>query len=457
MVSTMGDNRRTFAKLSNQLSLPTPWPTARHSTAWFAFVAILGFIFLTLPRAVGWRGNYLHSEDGQVFLTEFLSSGWSSLTDTYAGYLHGVPRILTAGCATIVGPDGYAACVAMSSNAFRVSLIFLAFPVFAAYTRSWRWGLAAASMAFVFVPAGQQEVLANFTNLRWFLLGAAFFAVIGVFQSWQLIGFASLTAALAALSDPLPILLAPFAVWRLFTAPRFSKLPSLALILTSGIHLLALDIGARGERGGFIDLVQDPAETVGQLLVRGPLTTQWGVTISQDLASSIGYPLALATLFVTGGLLWLGWSNRWPDDPAVPLTVLLMLLGFGFLLVTLSFPASYISLADFWSPSQPARYSALTGLFLTPVLVIAMSRAWQASHHQRFARAWTLLIALVLTIAIVGDFGGDARSTDGPTWNDSLTAARLECDSGVSFVTIPNAAEFEGWRTTLTCDWIRVR
>ena len=450
----MASRQGKIARFSARLSLPTPWPTAHHSNAWFIFIAIAGFVFLTLPRAVGWRGNYLHSEDGQVFLTEFLATGWSSIADTYAGYLHVVPRALTGACATIVGPDGYAACVAVSSNAFRVSLILLAYPVFTAYARSWRWGLTAAAMAFIFLPAGQQEVLANFTNLRWFLLAAAFLALIGVFQSWWLVVFASLIAGVAALSDPLPILLIPLAIWRLLTATRFSRLPSLVVLIATFIHVLVLDTGARGERGGFVDLLMDPVETVGQLLVRGPLTTQWGVSISQDLAGSVGFPLALATLLVTGVLLWLGWSNRLIDDPAVPFTLLLLLLGFGFLLVTLSFPASYISLADFWSPSQPARYSALTGLFITPALIIAMSRTWQASHHRRFARGWTLLTAAVLAIAIVGDSGGDARSTDGPSWTESLHDARLACQSGVTSVTVSNAAEFEGWRTIVTCDWI---
>lgn len=453
----MSDFRGRLTVLSHSLSLPTPWPSSRYSNLWFALVAISGFVFLSVPRAVGWRGDYLHSEDGQVFLTEFLSSGWISVTDTYAGYLHVVPRSLTGLCTTIVGPDGYAVCVAASANAARVSLILLAFPVFAAYARSWRWGLAAAAMAFVFMPAGQQEVLANFTNLRWFLLAGAFLAIIGVFQRWWLLVLASAIAVLAALSDPLPILLAPLAIWRIFTATGWTRLPSVALLTASLIHLLSLDTGARGERGGFLDLLADPTETVGQLLVRGPLTTQWGVSMSQDLAANIGFPLAISTLVVTGILLSLGWRGRFPSDPAVPFAALLMIAGFVFLIVTLSFPASYISLADFWSPSQPARYSALTGLFLTPVLILAMSRAWHSSWHTTFSRSWVVLTSLVLVVAVIGDSGGDTRTTDGPTWSQSLETARSMCESGAASATIPNAAEFEGWRTTLTCEWIGVR
>lgn len=443
--------------LADRLSLPTPWPSPRRATTWFWIVALVGLVFLLMPRAVGWRGDHLHSEDGQVFLTEFLAHGLASLTDTYAGYLHVLPRSLTALCASTVGPDAYAVCVAVTSNLTRVAVMVVAFPVLATYARSWRWGLFAAAAAVIFLPVGQQEVLSNFTNLRWFLLAGAFFALMGIFGSRWLLTFASVIALAAALSDPMPLLLAPLAVWRLWKAPGWTRLPSAALVVGGVVHLVNLDTSARGERGGFLDLLDSPSQTIGQLLVRGPFTTQWGITISQDLAQWWGFPLALLTLIVTVGLLALGWRGCQPKDPVVPFAILLLAVGMGFLLVTLAFPASYIDLADFWSPSQPARYSALTGLFLTPVLVLAMSRAWASPRDPRLGRGWVLLSGAVLLIAVIGDSGGDARSTDGATWAHNLETARAECQSGNEHPTVPNSAEFEGWRTTLTCDWIGIR
>lgn len=444
-------------EIAARLSLPTPWPRASRATLSFLIVVAVGLVFLLLPRAVGWRGDHLHSEDGQVFLTEFLAHGLASLTDTYAGYLHVVPRSLTALCASTIGPDGYAACVAVTSNLTRAAVMVIAFPVLAAYARSWRWGLLAAAAGILFLPAGQQEVLSNYTNLRWFLLAGAFFALIGVFRTRWLLVIASVVALLAALSDPMPLLLAPLALWRAWKAPGWARLPSVALLVGGSVHLMNLDASARGERGGFLELLEAPVQTIGQLLVRGPLTTQWGVTISQDLAQWWGFPLALLTLVVTAVLLVLGWRGRQDPDPAVPFTLVLIALGLGFLFVTLSFPASYIALADFWSPSQPARYSALTGLFLTPALVLAMSRAWSSHRDPRLGRVWVLIAGTVLLAAVIGDFGGDARSTDGATWAENLSMARAECLEGGLTVSVPNSAEFEGWRTTLTCGWITIR
>ena len=457
MASRMNRVLAKVRPVALQLSQLTPWPQGKTPFIWFFFITVLGFAFLMLPRSVGWRGDFLHSEDGQIFLTEFLANGWSSVADVYAGYLHVTPRLLTGTCATLIGPDGYAACVAGSANLVRVSLMFLAFPVFSAYARSWRWGLTAAAATLLFLPAGQQEVLANFTNLRWFLLFGAFLALIGVFRSAWLIALATVVALVASVSDPIPLLLAPLALWRAIGLKRWSKLPSLALMAGGIVHLVALEPGARGERGGFLDLITDPQETVGQILVRGPLTTQWGVTLSQDLALSLGFPLAIATLLFTGILVWLGWRARQTADPAVPFAVLLTLLGVGFLLVTLSFPASYIKLADFWSLSQPARYSALTGLFLTPVIVLVASRAWKSKFVPRLSRAWVVAAFIIFGIAVLGDSGGDGRSTDGPTWHESLTLGRQLCASGTDDPQVPNAAAFEGWQTTLTCEWIVVR
>jgi hypothetical protein len=446
----------SVARLLRLLSLPTGWPRPRAATIWFAVISAVGMVSLLVPRTTGWTGEFLHSEDGQVFLSEYLEAGLGTLFQTYAGYLHLVPRAVTIGCDAIAGPDGFAGCITVGSSLVRVAAMAVAFPVLAAYSRSWRWGLGAAAAAFLFLPAGQQEVLGNITNLRWFLLTGAFFAVFGIFRTRWLVAYAAAIALLAALSDPLPLLLAPFAIWRIIELRGWMRLPSFAVLAGGLVHLLMLDPSARGERGGFGDLLEVPSQTIGQLLVRGPLVTQWGMTWTQDLMRAIGVPLAISTLVLTGVLAVLAWRGRRIDDPAVPFVVLLVALGLGFLLVTLSFPASYIALADIWNPSQPARYSVLTGLFLMPALVIGMSRAWQSRRDPILGRAWTVVMAAVLVFAYIGDAGGDARNTNGLTWTQTLEAARAECAATGNDPAVPNSPVYEGWTTRLTCEWLGV-
>lgn len=438
------------------LTIPTEWPRAPRSTRWALLVFALGFASILLPRGVGWTGDHLHSEDGQVFLSEHLAYGLGALLRPYAGYLHVVPRLVTGACDAVTGPGGFAGCLTVGSGLVRTAAGLVAFPVLCAYARSWRWGLAAAVGAFLLLPTGQQEVLGNITNLRWFLVAGAFFALMGVFRRPWLAAYASAIALLAALSDPLALLLIPFAIWRLVAVRGWARVPAGALMVGSLVHILSLDTSARGERGGLADLLTAPVQTVGQLLVRGPLTTQWGLTLTQDLAHRLGFPLAIATLVLTIVLLVLGWRGRRVDDPAVPFAILLILMGLGLLLVTLSFPASYIALADFWSPSQPGRYSALTGLFLTPVLVLAMSRAWRSRRDPRLGPVWTVLMCVILAAAYIGDAGGDARNTDGPTWSQTIDRARSICAESGSDPTLPNSPVYEGWTTRLTCDWVGV-
>ena len=435
------------------ISLPTPWPRGRRAAWWFVAIAVLGSLLLLVPRVHGWTGYYLFAEDGQVFLTEYLKSGFGTLFTTYAGYLHLVPRAITAGCASLAGPDAFAMCIDGGSVLVKVAVMAMAFPVMTAYAKSWRWGLAAASMVLL-LPVGQQEVLGNLTNLRWFLLFGAFCAVIGVFRKAPGALYAALLALVAALSDPMPMLLAPIALWRLIAARGWARLPGAALLIGSAIHLLFLDPSQRDQRGGLSDLVEVPSQTIAQVLVRGPLVNQLGMTWTQDLLRLVGVPLAVGTLILTLVLVLVAWRARTPRDAAFPFAAVLAVLGCGFLLVTLSFPATYIALADIWSPSQPARYSVLTGLFLAPATVLLISRAWKKPGFSRF---WAVLMIAVLSFAYIGDFGGDARHSSGNSWPRSLELARSECQGGASEAVVVTNPDYEGWRTTLDCGWLGVR
>jgi hypothetical protein len=445
---SLGDVTETQSGLRGlvaSLSLPTLWPRRATPTAWFALVALAGFVAQMLPRPAGWTANYLLAEDGQVFLTQFLQRGMGTIFATYAGYLHVVPRLITATC-SVTGPAGFTVCLDVSAGLVKVAAMAIAFPVLATYARSWR----------LFIPVGQQEVLGNITNLRWFLVAAAFFAVLGVFQRPGLAAYAGAIGLLAALSDPLALLLAPIALWRGITTPRWARLPSIALLIGVLVHLLFVDPSARGERGGIADLLEVPSQTIANLLVRGPLVTQIGMTWTQDLLRLVGVPLAVASLVITLILVVFAWRGRLPGDPAFRLAVLLAFYGMGILLVTLAFPASYIALPEIWSPSQPARYSALAALFLTPALMLLASLAWRSRRDPRAARASVVVVLACLVFGYVGDAGGDARHSSGKTWSELVATGRAECATTGIDPSLPTNPDYEGWTTTVTCEWLGV-
>jgi hypothetical protein len=379
------------------------------------------------------------------------------MLDTYAGYLHVVPRLISNTCVEF-GPTSYLWCTSSFTVVFKIAGFALVFPVLSAYARSWRWGLVAAS-AFLLLPAGQQEVLGNITNLRWFLVAIAFFAVIGLFTSKKMIVFASVLVLLASLSDPLTFAFVPFAIWRIVSLRRnLMALPSITLLVGVLVHALSLQPGARGERGTIADLLDSPTQTVAQLLVRGPLASQIGMTGTQDLLKAVGVPLAVLLLVIPLAIAFTAWRNRPANSQTFSFSILLVLVGTALLFLTLSFPASYISLADIWSPSQPARYSVLAGLFITPALILLMSLSWQAVNSSQRARlvSRTLVVvsASLLAVGVLLDSGGDSRHSAGTSYPTLIKQAQEQCQQTGQDPTFTTTPEYEGWQTTFTCAWL---
>jgi len=439
---------------SELMSQPTPWPKGRYPVVWVSIVSLVGFVFLVIPRSSSWTIRRIFAEDGQIFLTESLENGFGGVLDTYAGYLQVVPRTISMAC-TQIGPEDYILCTTVSSHLVRILGMVLVFPVLVRFAPSWKWALAAAS-SFIFIPVGQQEVLGNISNLRGFLVPLAFFAILGVFKSpaWSII--ISFVVLFSVLSDTLVIFMLPFAIWRLLSVKGWwARLPSLALGVGAIIHIALVDTAGRETRGSIWDLLDTPTQTVAQLLVRGPLVTQIGMTGTQDSLWHLGVIPSVLILIVPTVLLFTAWRQRANPDPTLLLIGLLGAVGSVVLLVTLSFPASYIALADIWAPGQPARYSALAAMFLTPALVLLIGQVWVNNQGKLFIRFLTLVSIGLLALGILWDSGGDARHAAGTPWISIVEQGRQSCiETGVDpeFTTTP---DYEGWLTKLTCDWLR--
>lgn len=439
------------------LSQKTPWTVSKRITRWFVAVATLGGIFLLIPRPNSWTLQHIFAEDGQIWITQTLQTGWSGIFDTYAGYLHVVPRLIANTCVTL-GPESYIACTNVSSVLVKIALMAVVFPVVLAYASSWRWALFAASL-FLLLPVSQLEVLGNITNLRWFLVVAAFVAILGNYPGRLLPISVAIIVLLASLSDPLTLVALPFAVWRLVRLPRsdglWSRLPSIALLIGIVIHLNQLQPEERGGRGTVADLIDTPTQTIAQLLVRGPLVTQIGMTPTQDLLKLVSVPLALVFTIIPLAIFFLAFKNRTRPDPTLLFSTLMIVMGFATLFVTLSFPASYIAIPDIWSPSQPSRYSVLAGLFIGIGIVLLMGRVWSGSARFTFSRGLVLLSLGLMLFGFLSDSRGDPRHAAGMTWTQTLDQAREECARTGLNPTLTTPPNYEGWQTTLTCDWLR--
>lgn len=237
--------------------------------------------FLMLPRPSGWVGFHVHKEDGTIFLSDFLARGWSSLFEVYSGYVHVFPRLVAGVTVTLLPLDYFPVGIGIVMALVRAWFTVLAWPLFTRATGSWRWGLACAS-TFLFLPVGQQEVLGNITNLRWFGVAVTAMILLSAFRGPGLAVAGGLTAALAVLSDPLALLLAPLAIVRLLRASRWG-------FVTPGIYLMGSLVQAvlmrPGERaiGSSESILSDPIDGMVQTLVRGVDVGVLGLTPTQGL------------------------------------------------------------------------------------------------------------------------------------------------------------------------------
>jgi len=442
----------SLRRLARTFSIPTPWPSGAVAVGWFTGVTVLGFLLQIAPRPAGWPLAFLFAEDGQVFLTDALRDGPSALLNTYAGYLHLVPRSIALSCSSLVPPDAYVMCTGIAAGFVKAVAVTIAWPVLTAYARSWAWGLAAAS-AFVFIPVGNLEVLGNITNLRWFLVAGAFFALLGTFRSAPVAVIAAAFTFAASTSDPLALAWMPLAAWRVIAQRGWGRLPASAALLGAAIHLMHLQPGARGERGTAADLIAQPFDTIAQLLIRGPVATQYSMTWTQEFLR-FGVPPTLFTLGLTLLIVLVAWKHRRAFPEAAALALVLVVTGLALLLVVLSFPASYIAFTEIWSPSQPSRYSAFAALFLTPALILAMSIGWRG-NGPRWQRVVIGLTGLALAVAFATDAMGDPRHSSGLTWEQTLNQTDALCAEGREAVDVSNVPDYEGWRTTISCTWLR--
>lgn len=407
---------------------------------------ILGTAFLLVPRVEGWTLLHVHKEDGIIFLADFVNDGWSSLFDPYTGYQHLVPRFIAGICAS-GPPEAFAACAGVGASLIRVTLAVVALAVLTPYARSPRWAAVAAS-AFIWAPVGQQEALANLTNLRWFLDAGAVLLLMGVWRRPSAIGIAALLAIGAAMSDPLAVVIAPLALWRLGVLSGRARLVPAVFLASAMTHYLMLDRSARTSQGSMY--IDDPGDSSIQLLVRGigvPVFGQNGT----ELLLIVGVPLAVLAVCVVLGVAVS--SSAW--SPTTAMALILSVFGVGLLTVTLTFAdMSALGLDPAWQLGHGSRYSVAPGVLVAIGLVLVLSSALDRTEGILRLGVYALLCAFPL--AVLADSPGDSWNTADPTWAAELQASRLACAAGQQStrVQMTPADVPMDWSADLRCDWL---
>jgi hypothetical protein len=416
-----------------------------------ALAVLLAGTLLHLARQRGvpvW--NSLWAEDGRVFLTGSLQDFSGTFFAQNGGYLHIVPRGI-AGVAALLPVEDAAAGMAVGSAA--VIALIAAF-VYAASSevlesRTMRLGLAAT---VVLVPVPGHELLANTTNLHFYLLFACFWALVWQGETVGALGARGLVVVATALSDPISALFLPLAI----VAPVARR--SVRALVVSGLFLAGLLAqfvvmagGARPERN-------------------------WGFRL--------GALPDVFSLRVTGGLLvgdrflgdaWAAYGRAFAYGAflAVAIVIAVLLLrsdrrAIAFALIALGYAGLFFCVQLFGrgtggidqevhgSRLDAARYIVLPFLLVTTTILVLVDRGYARRPASR-PWAWTRRAALLwLVVLLAVNYSVTDDRSRGPRWDRELGAARNVCATqgvrNVRVLVAPSPPHV--WYATVPCNRI---
>jgi hypothetical protein len=289
------------------------------------------------------------------------------------------------------------------------------------------------------------ETIAHLTNFHWYLMFATFWAIIANPRTVGWLVVSATVGAASALSDPLTALLLPSAA---FAINRYrSRLHG--FVVAAVVAGLAVQL-----------LVVLRAEQLPRM------DSSWG-DISALFAFRVAGGLTIGDVHLTAAWLWGGWSV--PVVAIVALTLLVVLTiamtdGWRRVIVILVVANSIVffavsllirgttSLVPVVGQPPPlgsGRYTLVPVLMLVVCVAVLLDLALteRTIHAAVAGGAATVWLGLAITANIV-----IAPLPNGPSWAESIQAARGECSVGFNTDVIVEIAPSPGWTVQLPCD-----
>lgn len=386
-----------------------------------ALIALAGATLLHLGRQRGvpvW--DSLWAEDGSVFLTDALHDFPGTFFAQNGGYLHVVPRIVAGGVTAFPVEQ---AAAAMAGGAALVVALTAAF-VYVASSAVFRSRAARAGLAgsVALVPIPGSDLLANVTNLHFYLLFGCFWALLWQSRSVGALVSRSAVVLASTLSDPLSALLLPLAV-----VPPIVHRDARSFVVPGcfGIGLavqLLLMWGGEAPRRNWAFAPSDLPDIFSLRVAGGMLV---GDRFLDDVWLEYGRAFSYgALLFLTAVVALL--LRR--SDRATAAFVLISLgyagLFFAVQLVGRGTGGTDPELGSFHL--NGARYVLLPFLFTTAALLALVDR--NARARRGAVSVWGRRAALLwLTAILVANYSLVTDRSDGPRWGREVTKARRSC------------------------------
>ena len=379
------------------------------------------------------------AEDGREFVAAAVRKGsLAPLLTGYSGYAHVVPRLLAAIVAAVPIEDAAAvtavlACVVTASLAVfcaRASAGHLTMPA----------SRVAYALAFALLPVAAVEALGNLANLHWFLFVAAFWALLWRPATWIGVVTAAVVVALAVLSDPLVLLLAPLALWRVVTLPALrDRAVVIALAAAATVQLLVVVRSQRptGEVA-FGSLPGLFAERIG-------LGSMLGVKPTTHFVSAAGTTVAIALgIAIVIALTWVAGKTA-ATGPAFAVTT--VVVASGLFLACVAIRGGSHELVN-GVVAGGSRYAVAPTLILLAPIIATLERS------RGSVRAGAIVVALVVCVVDLRPY--NLRSGD-LSWARGVATARTQCRHGfdpAELPTLPLTPNGE-WEMELPCSYVQ--
>ena len=429
--------------LSRELRRGSVAWTARLRTAVplvFLALAASGIAWLRIPAD---DRDVLWAEDGRNFLQGALDGTPFGVFQSYAGYLHVVPRLLADAVVATVPVGGWAVAMTAGSCLIAGALTAVVFVSARTIVPPVAPRLAIALLT-VLAPLASREVLGNAANLHSLFLWTLFWMLLGRPRSRAGSIALSAVALLGALTEIQAVLLLPLLV----VAPRDRRRWPVRSAVVLGV-LTQLTVTAFWPRGAsghppvgplslpygyLINVLMPfalPQSAIGPTLVAsGPLAGVLllaGVGVCAVFAVRSGHRLRGAVIALLAGSV-VAYSVAVIDNPNA-------FLDYAAL--------RHTALNHVWF----VRYGVVPSMMVGAVAILGLAALYQRSHRQWLRVGIVALIAIGL---LAGAAPQATRRTGGPAWSAGVTAAAELCERRPAGGSVA-ITETIGWHVVLPC------
>ncbi|TDN88396.1 hypothetical protein [Microbacterium sp. BK668] len=423
----LGERHRASARVADVL-FGTTQP--RTGSGWKRAALIAALIvagtLISLYRTPMHSWNVLWAEDAAIFLDGALNGGPAAVFEPWAGYWHVVPRLAILVAAAV--PFGVIPLAVTITAAFLTSLIACAcFVLLETRLRSVPLRFA-AWLVVIALPIAGGEVINNLANLHWFLIVAAFCAVLVRSRS---VAFAVLQAVVlfcAVGSDPLALVLLPVVLLRWWLLPAWRDRSIIIAFLAAAIVQVAVTYTGTLVTSGrtFSSDFPTPPEFLEFYAYRVVLTSLFGTEGSMWIAARAG--ATFSGLMLAGALVLLvvgavrNADRRWA------------IIGFGlgsvlFAAVVYSLQWYQLAAAGAMTIADGSRYAVVPSALLLIAVLLSVD-ALVSELRTPWIRIVSGAVVLCL-IALPALFGLRwYNGRDGAVvWPDALRTASEECST----------------------------